>query len=201
MLRVWVGLLVVLGGGVLALLRHDVAAALREFGFQNEAVVAPAIASLIAFASAYTINAALSAFVWPQQPVGHVDSLQRAPAILKHLIALILCATVGLWAAAFAFDLDLRAVGLTSGAVGIVVGIATQRLILDFFSGAMLGIERPFAIGDWVELDPGGRQLRGVVYEMAWRTTSIRNSNYDIMTIPNAVLAQATVANRSRPNR
>jgi sensor domain CHASE-containing protein len=74
MLRVWLGVLVILGGAILALLREDIAEGLRTFGLQHNEFVTPAIATLIAFAAAYTINAALSAFVWPQQPVGHVDS-------------------------------------------------------------------------------------------------------------------------------
>jgi small-conductance mechanosensitive channel len=40
-----------------------------------------------------------------------------------------------------------------------------------------------------------------VIYEMTWRTAQIRNANLDLITIPNSVLAQATVVNRSRPNR
>lgn len=65
----------------------------------------------------------------------------------------------------------------------------------------MLGIERPFAIGDWIELKADGNMVRGVIYEMTWRTAQIRNSSLDLVTIPNSVLAQATVINRSRPNR
>ncbi|MDB5579321.1 MAG: hypothetical protein JWR80_4497 [Bradyrhizobium sp.] len=201
MLRVYTGLLMVLVGGVLALLRQDLVGMLAVAGISNGAVVTPLLVALIAFATAYTINAALSAFVWPEQPVGRVDSLQRAPSILRHFLATLLYATAGLWVASYAFDLDLHGIGLTSGAAGIIVGFATQKLILDFFSGVMLGIERPFAIGDWIELKTEGVVVTGVIYEMTWRTAQIRNSNLDLVTIPNSVLAQATVINRSRPNR
>ncbi len=163
-LRVCTGLLLVLMCGVLEVLHQDLAAMLGAVGITSNAVVTPAIVMLIAFASAYTINAALSAFVWPEQPAGHIDSLQRAPSILRHFIAILLYTTAGLWAASYAFDLDLHGIGLTSGAAGIIVGFATQKIILDFFSGVMLGIERPFEIGDWIELkangmDPARRRL------------------------------------------
>jgi hypothetical protein len=85
-LRVYTGLLMVLVGGVLALLRQDMAAMLAGAGIGSGAVVTPVIVALVAFATAYTINAALSAFVWPEQPVGRVDSLQRAPSILRHFL-------------------------------------------------------------------------------------------------------------------
>lgn len=179
-IRVWVGLLVVLGGLVLALLPQEIDHALDAIGLRDDSFVKPATVTLIAFAFAYTINSALSAFVWPQPAAGHVDSLQRAPSILRHFIAVLLYATASLWAAAFAFNLDLRAVGFTSGAVGIIVGFATQRLIMDFFSGVMLGVERPYAIGDWVEVTTGGKEVRGVIYEMTWRTTLIRNANFEL---------------------
>jgi small-conductance mechanosensitive channel len=200
-LRVFVSLLIVMVGVVLALLRQDVAELLRVTGAPSDALVVPAIVTWIAFASAYTINTALSAFIWPAQSKDRIDSLQRAPSILRHFIAILLYTTAGLWVASYAFDLDLHGIGLTSGAAGIIIGFATQKIILDFFSGVMLGIERPFEIGDWIELKADGADLRGVVYEMTWRTAKIRNSNYDMVTIPNSVIWQATVINRSRPNR
>ena len=201
MLRVYTGLLMVLVGGVLTMLRQDLVAMLAAAGIGYSALVTPLIVTLIAFAGAYTVNAALSAFVWPEQAKDREDSLQRAPSILRHFLAILLYATAGLWVASYAFDLDLHGIGLTSGAAGIIVGFATQKLILDFFSGVMLGIERPFAIGDWIELKTDGNVITGVIYEMTWRTAQIRNNNLDLVTIPNSVLAQATVVNRSRPNR
>jgi small-conductance mechanosensitive channel len=190
-----------LGAGVLALLHDDVAVALQLIGVSNRALVTPIIVALIAFAAAYTINAALSAFVWPQHTAGQADAMQRAPAILRNLVTLLLYSTAALWAAAFVFNLDLGAVGLTSGAVGLVVGFAVQRLIADFFSGVMLGIERPFALGDWIELNANGQSIKGVLSEMTWRIALVRDSNLDLVSIPNSLLAQAAVVNRSRPNR
>ncbi|MEI9804197.1 MAG: mechanosensitive ion channel domain-containing protein [Pseudolabrys sp.] len=200
-LRVSTGLVIVLVGIVLDFLRADVAAVLVTIGITSNAVVTAGLVTLIAFAIAYTINAALLAFVWPAQPAGRIDSLQQAPSILRNFVTILLYATAGLWVASYAFDLDLHGIGLTSGAAGIIVGFATQKIILDFFSGVMLGIERPFQIGDWVELKADGAGVRGVIHEMTWRTTQVRNSNLDMVTIPNSVMSQATIVNRSRPTR
>lgn len=197
-LRIWVGVLVSLCGALLALFTSELTQGVAALGFGLESFVWPAKMTFIAVTFAFTINAVLAAYVWdtPDEPK---DQMMRAPAILRSFVAVTIYGLALLWAAAFAFGLSLQGVGLTSGVVGIVIGIAVQRIILDFFSGVMIGIERPFRIGDWIEISNGA--VRGMVTEMTWRTTTLRTSVPDYITVPNSVLAQATICNRSRPVR
>lgn len=197
-LRIWVGVLVGLGGALLAMFTGELTQAVSTLGFGLEHFVWPAKLTFIAVMFAFTINAVLAAYVW-EKPTGPNDQMMQAPAILRSFVAVSIYSLALLWAAAFAFGLSLQGVGLTSGVVGIVIGIAVQRIILDFFSGVMIGIERPFHIGDWIEISNG--TVRGMVTEMTWRTTTLRTSVPDYITVPNSVLAQAIICNRSRPNR
>ncbi len=185
-LKIWIGVLMGLGGALLALFSGELTQAVGALGFGLERFVWPAKMTFLALAIAFTINAVLAAYVW-ETPDGADDQMMRAPAILRSFVAIAIYGLALLWAAA------------SSGVVGIVIGIAVQRIILDFFSGVMIGIERPFAIGDWIEISNGS--VRGMVTEMTWRTTTLRTSVPDYITVPNSVLAQAIICNRSRPNR
>jgi small-conductance mechanosensitive channel len=197
-LKIWIGVLLGLAGALLAMFNTELTQAVSEIGFGLERFVWPAKLTLIALTSAFTINAVLAAYVWEASGAPS-DQMMRAPAILRSFVAVAIYGLALLWAAAFAFGLSLQGVGLTSGVVGIVIGIAVQRIILDFFSGVMIGIERPFQIGDWIEINNG--TVRGMVTEMTWRTTTLRTAVPDYITVPNSVLAQAIINNRSRPNR
>jgi small-conductance mechanosensitive channel len=195
-LKIWLGGLGVLVGLMLTLFQGEIAAALAAAGFGAERVLDPARLTLIALALAFAADSALAAYVWPPRDRSG-DAMTRAPAILRSFVTVALYGLALLWASAFAFGLSLQGVGLTSGVLGIVVGIAVQRIILDFFSGVMLGVERPFRIGDWIEINNGA--VRGTVTEMTWRTTTIRTPTPDHVLVPNAMLAQSLIVNRSRP--
>ncbi|NJN46070.1 MAG: mechanosensitive ion channel family protein [Candidatus Competibacteraceae bacterium] len=54
------------------------------------------------------------------------------------------------------FRLPVSGVWATSGAIGIVLGLALRNIILDLFTGLSLNIERPFVIGDWVGIEEQG---------------------------------------------
>lgn len=197
-LKIWIGVLVSLFGVLLGTFSPELTAAVSAFGSGLERFVWPATMTFIALMAAFTVNAILTAYVWEAVDADN-SAMMRAPAILRSFVAFAIYGVALLWAAAFAFGLSLQGVGLTSGVVGIVVGIAVQRIILDFFSGVMIGIERPFRIGDWIEISNG--TVRGMVTEMTWRTTTLRTATPDFITVPNSVLAQAIICNRSRPNR
>lgn len=196
--QVWLGVLTTLGGILLLVLREEVAATLRLLGVADSADVRPAIMAFTVFAIAYTINAALVAFVWPAQ-TDERDSLHRAPAVLRSMVSLLLFGTAALWAATFIFKLDLTAVGFTSGALGLVLGFATKGILEDFFSGVMIGLEQPYALGDWIEVQGVGKDVGGLVSDMTWRATSISNRNSDTIIVPNSSISRAVVINRSRP--
>ena len=50
------------------------------------------------------------------------------------------------------FGVDVLGVVTALGVVGIAVGFAAQDTLSNFISGVTLLVERPFQIGDWVEL-------------------------------------------------
>ena len=80
-----------------------------------------------------------------------------------------------------------------------VAGFALQKMIADFFAGIALSLERPYAIGDWLQLDKAGPV--GRVVEFSWRSTSIVTPEDLMIVIPNGRLAEQPFTNYSRPQR
>lgn len=86
----------------------------------------------------------------------------------------------------------------TSSVMLAIVGFAVRNLVADFFAGITLGMERPFSIGEWIEITEG--QV-GQVIGMNWRSTKIVTRENIVITIPNAQLSSVTFRNYDRPSK
>ena len=80
--------------------------------------------------------------------------------------------------------------------IGAVVGLAAQPVIGDLFSGLALSFNRPFEIGDRIELDNG---LRGVVIDITIRHVVIRTIDTVDVIVPNSKINASLLTNMS-PN-
>jgi len=99
------------------------------------------------------------------------------------------------------FERSVTALLTTSGAMGIVLGFAVRSLILDVFSGLSINIERPFVVGEYVQIHVRGvNNVFGRVEEVNWRTTRLLTPERYIQVIPNSVLGSAVISNFSRPS-
>lgn len=89
----------------------------------------------------------------------------------------------------------------TSGVVGIIVGLALQSMIADVFSGIAINVDRPFAIGDWIRIQPRGASepLIGRVIEVSWRATRLLAIDNITHIVPNNLLGVLVVTNLSMP--
>jgi small-conductance mechanosensitive channel len=84
---------------------------------------------------------------------------------------------------------------LTSFSVlGLVVGLSLQDILKNFFSGIYILVERPFRIGDTVQIDAHS----GVVQEISFRTTQLRTDDGREVVVPNAMLMTSAVVNLTR---
>ena len=120
---------------------------------------------------------------------------RSAPALLKGLTyALLIVAALAL----FLWWIDYPVTGflVSTGVVAGIVGLALQNTLSDLFSGIALSIERPFHMGDWIELDNG---TVGQVVDMTWRSTRLKTFNNTIVAVPNSVLAAQPVTNLDEP--
>ncbi|MEL6494140.1 MAG: mechanosensitive ion channel family protein [Cyanobacteria bacterium J06623_7] len=92
---------------------------------------------------------------------------------------------------------DLGGVIAALGVGSIVIGLALQDTLGNLFSGIALLFERPFTESDWIEVDG----ITGKVIEINWRSVHILTRELEMLVIPNAVLAGATIRNYRRPQK
>src|SRR5256714_6025056 len=78
--------------------------------------------------------------------------------------------------------------------VGIVVGLSAQDILKNFFAGVWVLIERPFRIGDSIEVTG----YTGTVEEIAFRTTQLRTDDGREVIVPNGTFMTSAVVNLTR---
>ncbi|HZZ12655.1 MAG TPA: mechanosensitive ion channel family protein [Paraburkholderia sp.] len=98
-------------------------------------------------------------------------------------------------ALAFVFELPIRGVVATSGAMAIVLGLAIQSTLSDVFAGIVINTTEPYQVGDWVAIDG----VEGKVLEMNWRATHLLSGQGNVVIVPNAVAAKTKITNNNRP--
>jgi len=81
------------------------------------------------------------------------------------------------------------AAGLGIGSAGIA--LAAQDLIKGIISGFVILTDKPFKIGDWVEI--GSHQ--GTVIDITFRSVRIKSYNNSIITIPNSTITSEYIVN------
>ena len=123
----------------------------------------------------------------------------RAPALIHVVVALVLYFILGFIIAGSVFDQSLTGAIATSAIASVVLGLALQETLGNFFAGISLQIEQPFQLGDVVRAG----DMHGRVEAFNWRATTIRTNRGSHIVIPNGVLARdaVEVLNRKQPAR
>lgn len=100
------------------------------------------------------------------------------------------------------WGVDLSAALTALGVTSLVVSFALQDTLSGLASGLLLIGDSPFAPGDWIRYGEGADgPLEGRVVDINWRSTRIESRNGDLVIVPNATLATATLVNFDRPTR
>ena len=124
------------------------------------------------------------------------------PALLKtisSILLLFICATLVL---TLVFKRSLTGVLAVGGGMSLILGIALQDMIADFFSGLAINIDRPFRIGDFILLNNtrlGDDELIGKVVSINWRTTRLEKTDGTLVVIPNNKFSELVLTNFSLP--
>ncbi len=147
---------------------------------------------LMWLASALLIHQAMVLFVWN----GIYLKKYKAPPPI--LIVGLISASFFLFASygiiTFIFKQPITGLVVSSGIVAAVIGLAMQNSLSDLIAGVAISVERPFKIGDWIELEDG---TCGEVVEVNWRATHIKSWRNSIYILPNARISDARIHNHS----
>ena len=78
--------------------------------------------------------------------------------------------------------------------VGIVIGLSLQDILRNFFAGIWVLVERPFRIGDTIDVSG----YTGLVEEISFRTTQLRTTDGRQVIVPNGDFMTKPVVNLTR---
>jgi small-conductance mechanosensitive channel/CRP-like cAMP-binding protein len=121
----------------------------------------------------------------------------REGRLVQDLLAGVIYLAAGFAIIAYVFDLPIRGLVATSGAIAIVLGLALQSTLKDVFSGIVLSFSRPYRPGDWISIDGAAE---GCVIEMRWRATHVLTATRDLAIVPNSTITRAQIVNASSPS-
>jgi small-conductance mechanosensitive channel/CRP-like cAMP-binding protein len=116
---------------------------------------------------------------------------ERVPKLITGLIygaLLFIGLGLFLWRQGYSF----AGVWVSTGVAAAVLGLALQKTLGDLFSGIALGLESPFKLGDWLELEGG---IVGEVVDLNWRATRLRGWDNATHVVPNSRLAGESFKN------
>lgn len=146
-------------------------------------------------AAAVLINRLLKIFLWEGRANRSLKG--NVPKLLIDIASLIVYIIAVTIIIGYVFEQPLTGLWATSGVVAIIIGFALRNIILDIFTGLAINIERPYNIGDWIEIHQRVKEqnVTGQVLEVNWRATRLRTEKDTIVIIPNSIMSTLLVTN------
>lgn len=101
----------------------------------------------------------------------------------------------GIAVAISALGVDLSALSLFAGALGVGIGLGLQDIVKNFFCGIVLLFDRGVEVGDFIELEDG---TNGAVTSIGARATALVTNDNVTVLVPNANLLNGKLTNWTR---
>lgn len=116
--------------------------------------------------------------------------------MVANLLRIVMLA-VGMLVALSSVGIDLTALSVLGGAIGVGVGLGMQRIAANYVSGFVILAERSLRIGDMVKVD----NFEGRITDIRTRYTVIRALNGREALVPNELLITQRVENSTLADR
>lgn len=113
-------------------------------------------------------------------------------------VALILVSIVGLIILLSRFEVEVSGLVATLGIGSLAIALAAQATLADTISGFIIMIDRPYRIGDRIEIQD--LDTWGDVMDIGLRSTRIRTRDNRMVIVPNSVMGKSLIVNYSYPD-
>jgi small-conductance mechanosensitive channel len=190
------GLFALAGVAVLTLWgRFDVVVAVLPVAENAARVSAQVVVSAVLLGGAYVVSDVVETYVGElsadsDRITAHQEQLLTRLAQVG-LLVLAGITVLGIW------GVNLGGLLVGAGFLGIVLGMAARQTLGSLIAGFVLMFARPFEIGDWVEI--GSEE--GFVTDITIMNTHMRNFDGEYVVVPNDLVANQAITNRSREGR
>jgi small-conductance mechanosensitive channel/CRP-like cAMP-binding protein len=174
---------------------------LKFFGHPNEAhpfggwwrIPWLILVSLLIYTGIRVLNALLFDFVF------RLRRGYEAPTLVRNIFTLVVFAIVFLLVFNRIYsEVNLGALFTTSAIFGVIIGLALQDTLGNFFAGISLHADRPFQVGDVIVVGP--QKHTGVVEGITWRAVKIRTFQNHIVLVSNSMAAKESIEVCPREN-
>ena len=160
-----------------------------DSGISLSAIITAAAIVLVAFLAIWGIRQ-LTARAQRRLGEGRASTLYVAGQVARYVIVFAaLAATIS------ALGVDLSALSLFAGALGVGIGLGLQDVVKNFVCGLILLFDGSLEVGDYVELDEG---TAGAVAGIGPRATTLRTTDNVDVLVPNADLLGGKLTNWTR---
>ncbi|PYS86954.1 MAG: hypothetical protein DMF70_01465 [Acidobacteria bacterium] len=176
-------------------LRAYLGARLTSHAVQDSLVRIPQLIlwSVLAFLGVRALNGVTFDFVF------RIRRGYEAPALVRNIFSMV--AFTILFVLIFQHiysEVNLGALFTTSAIFGVIIGLALQDTLGNFFAGISLHADRPFQVGDVIVV--GQQKHTGVVESINWRAVKLRTFQNHIVLVSNSIAAKEAIEVAPRDN-
>lgn len=121
------------------------------------------------------------------------DSADRQKQLILNKITTYTLFVIAVMTALQIFGVDLKVILGAAGVLSLAIGFAAQTSVSNLISGIFLMFERPFVIGDIVEING----MRGEVLSIDLLSLRMRTMENTLVRVPNETVMKTQVVNYS----
>jgi MscS family membrane protein len=137
---------------------------------------------------------------WYRERLAREERLEQLEPVMTLLVRLgrVVLAVILIAVLLNHFGVDVTAFAAALGLGGLAISLAAKDTIADAIAGFIILVDRPFRIGDRIEIQGVGTW--GDVTDIGLRTTRIRTRDNRMVIVPNSVIGSNQVINYSYPD-
>lgn len=153
---------------------------------------------LIAFSAAWRLATRLTS--WYSEEVAPRTETELDEQMMPFLSRVILIglSLIGAIILLSHYDVDVSALVTTLGIGSLALALAGQAALADSIAGFIIMLDRPFRIGDRIEIQD--LDTWGDVVDIGLRSSRIRTRDNRMVIIPNSVIGKSLIVNHSYPD-
>ena len=150
----------------------------------------------------WTVASIKIAAILIQDVIGHVASKTKSTLddemlpLFSNLAKVLIC-MIGIMMALSIWNIEITPILASAGIAGFAIAFAAKDTLSHFFGGISVYFDKPFKVGDRIQLDSGEY---GDVKEIGLRSTRILTLDETLIVVPNNTIANSKIVNYHAPH-